>query len=76
MLLPEWRQWCLDKLQLSDRPISVDLFASPTMASAPLFITKEMDAFQYNWAHLSSIPHTLLWANPPFHLLDKVVEKI
>ena len=76
MLLPEWRQWCLVLLHMADRPIAADLFASPTMTAAPLFVTKEMDAFTYNWANLNSVAHTILWANPPFHLLDKVVEKI
>ena len=76
MLLPEWRHWCLEKLEISHIPIAVDLFASPTMTAAPLFITKQMDAFTFNWAELNYIPHTMLWANPPFHLLDRVVEKI
>ena len=76
MLLPEWRQWSLEKLGVANRPIAVDLFASPTMTAAPQFITRDMDAFTYNWSKLNAIPHTILWANPPFHALDKVVEKI
>ena len=76
MLLPEWRQWSLEKLSMADRPIIVDLFASPTMTAAPLFITREMDAFTYNWTRLNSESHTILWANPPFRLLDQVLEKI
>ena len=52
MLHNKCRKWALDRLQVGADPIEVDLFASPGMAAAPLFITKDMDAFSYAWDSL------------------------
>ena len=76
MLLPQFRQNALEQLMVGDRTISVDLFASPQMRAVDTYITKGMDAFTYNWTELNSAENTILWANPPFKLLDKVVEKV
>jgi hypothetical protein len=76
MLHPKWRKWALDELGVGEDPIEVDLFASPGMTAAPLFITKDMDAFAYSWELLMSHENGLLWANPPFKILGQVVKKI
>ena len=56
MLLPKFRTWALDHLGVGERPIAVDLFASPTMTAADRYITREMDAFTFNWAALHMPP--------------------
>lgn len=73
---PKWRVWALEALGVQSKKISVDLFASPWDAAAPLYITKAMNAFTFDWASLSTGPDDLLWANPPFGLLDRVANKL
>lgn len=75
-LVPKWRRWALAHLGVGHLPLGVDLFATPWSSAAPLFITKEMDAFSFNWGALQPDGSTLLWANPPFANLGKVVEKL
>ena len=76
MLIPEKRKEALNELGVGDIELGVGLFATPWATQAPLFITKEMDAFSYNWGSLSNGDDTLLWANRPFSLLEKVAEKL
>ena len=76
MLVPKWRDWALMQLGVSDYFLGVDLFATPWTTTAPLFISKEMDSFSYDWGQLKQSEDHLLWANPPFVLLDKVVAKL
>ena len=76
MLAPEWRKWGLEQLGEADNHISVDLFASPWAAAAPIFITKELDSFSFSWASLCEGENPLLWANPPFSKLGQVAQKI
>ena len=56
--------------------ITVDLFASNVNASCPLYITKRMDAFTYHWPSLCVKPTDILWANPPFSMMEEVVTKL
>ena len=75
-LVPKWREWALAHLGVGHIDLGVDLFATPWSSAAPLFITKEMDAFSFSWGALQPGGSTLLWANPPFAILEKVVEKL
>jgi hypothetical protein len=70
---PKWRAWAL---QVADVPVRIDLFAEPWSAAADLYITREMDAFSYDWGKLQEGSSGLLWANPPFRMLGKVAQKI
>ena len=65
MLLPKWREWALKHLGAENREIGVDLFASIAMRASDLFITREMDAFTFDWASLYPAPNDILWATPP-----------
>ena len=76
MLVPEWRNWAMDQLGLADLVLTVDLFATPWTTAAPFFVTKEMDAFSFDWGQLLLSEAQCLWANPPFALLSKVVAKL
>jgi hypothetical protein len=49
---------------------SMDLFASVENKQVDKFCTE--DAFQLNWGTLTDI----LWINPPFNIIDKVVNKL
>ena len=75
-LAPEWREHALQQLGVHPQEVRLDLFASKERAARPLFVTKGMDAFTYDWALLSEREAETLWANPPFYLLAKVVGKI
>ena len=76
MLDPKWRAWGMEGLGIGEVSIAVDLFATPWTAAAPLFITKEMNSFGYDWGRLCATQgESLLWANPPFRMLIRVAEK-
>ena len=48
-LTAEARGRALRELGLSQEEILVDLFASPQNATRPLYITKDMDSFGFDW---------------------------
>ena len=52
MLDPKWRAWGMEGLGIGEVSIVVDLFATPWTAAAPLYITKEMNSFAYDWGRL------------------------
>ena len=66
----------MDQLGVGDKVTSIDLFATPWTTAAPIFITKEMDSFSYDWGALLRSEEQILWANPPFALLSRVVAKL
>ena len=66
---PKWRKWALDRMGVGDLPIHVDLFAEPWSAATDLYITRDMDAFSYDWGPLQEGSRGILWANPPFRQL-------
>ena len=76
MLIPKWRDWALQQLGVAELNLSVDLFATPWTTCAPLFLTQELDSFSYDWGSLQASLDDLLWANPPFAMLPRVVEKL
>ena len=73
---PQWRQWALEQLGVGDVPIRVDLFSEPWSSAAEMFITRQMDAFTYDWGALQKDTQMLLWANPPFKMMGKVAQKL
>ena len=76
MLVPEWREWALDQLGVGESVLTVDLFATPWTTAAPYFISEEMDAFSFDWGALLLSEVQMLWANPPFAILGKVIAKL
>ena len=76
MLIPKWREWALQQLGVADMTLAVDLFTAPWSTAAPFLITKEMDAFTFDWSRLQPSDKHLLWANPPFVTLPKVASKL
>ena len=66
-LTPKIRKQVLAGLGVPEDWVQLDLFASEQNASHPVYITKQMDAFTYNWAELLSASHQVLWVNPPPH---------
>lgn len=75
-LAPEWREWALEKLGVGPQQVKVDLFATPEKAARSLFVTRTMDAFSFNWHELVESEDEVLWANPPFQSMEKVVAKL
>ena len=75
-LAPYWREEALRWLEVPAENVQVDLFARPGNNARPLYVTKAMDAFTYEWSRLVEGPGRVLWANPPFALLGKVVSKV
>ena len=64
MLVPKWRSWAVQQLGVEHLTLGVDLFATPWTTAAPLFITREMDAFSFHWGSLQESDSHLLWAKP------------
>lgn len=55
-----------------DLPLpSIDAFASPENCRVPKFWSIFDDAFLHNWSS-----EKLIWANPPFHLLNRVLDRL
>ena len=75
-LYPPVRQKAVKELHLDPHNIIVDLFASPENTHEKHFITLSMDAFSFDWSKLCTTPSDILWANPPFSMMEKVVTKI
>ena len=73
---PGMRDLALAHLGIPHDSVRVDLFSDISNAQEDHFITKDMDAFSFDWGLLCSAPHTTLWANPPFSLLSKVLAKV
>lgn len=60
---------------------TLDLFASPTNANFPRFVSHKaavgaflVNAMAHNWHRLEL--HHVLWANPPFSLIPAIISKI
>ena len=63
-------------LGVDPQRVLVDLFASRSNATQRLLISREMNAFSFNWGLLKEGDKDVLWANPPFSMLEKVVVKV
>ena len=75
-ILPAVRRQALLDLGVPQDWIQLDLFACKQNTTHEVYVTKHMDAFAYNWSKLLVQPHHVMWANPPFSLLDKVITKV
>ena len=75
-LSPELRLEVLRDLGVEDADITIDLFASAHNTTKDTFIDVQQDAFTFRWDKLTEQPHHVLWANPPFSLMSKVVTKV
>jgi hypothetical protein len=75
-LAPHIRDQVLKDLGVPKDNIVLDLFASKDNSLHPVFIDREQNAFTFNWESLCAGHDKLLWANPPFSLLDKVITKV
>ena len=64
----------LQKLGVSRAEFSTDLFANLVNAQENIFCTRKNSAFFYSWSALCE--NGILWANPPFSQLERVLCKI
>ena len=74
-LAPRWREWVISKFGIDPKQVKIDLFADEKNAARSTYITKEMDAFSYDWGKLAT-EEEILWANPPFTSMEKVLSKV
>ena len=72
---PEIRISVLSEFGLDRSKISIDLFASVADAHEQFFCTEQNSAWQYDWSKFCSNGE-ILWANPPFEDMSKVLTKI
>ena len=70
------RDQVLQGLHVPKAFVTIDLFANHVNKQESLYMTRENSAFRYNWSLLRSQENQLLWANPPFSQLSKVVTKL
>ena len=75
-LLPHIRDQALWDIGVLKEWVQADLFACKQNATHPVYIDKRRDAFTYSWDRLLSDPQHVLWANPPFSMMEQVVTKI
>jgi len=74
-LVPSVKQDALDFLGLEGE-FSCDLFANQMNAQHKPYCTRANSAFWYNWSKLCDFGGNILWANPPFSQLDRVLAKV
>ena len=70
------REEVLKNLEVFPSLIEVDLFANHKNFQHHLYCTRENSSFSYDWSSLTSSPSSLLWANPPFSQLERVLMKV
>ena len=46
---PRWRRWPFGQLDLHPEGVIVDLFGNPQNADLQMFVTRQMDAFAFEW---------------------------
>jgi hypothetical protein len=73
---PHLRERALKELDIDPKHIALDLFASHENSQEMFFINKDMNAFSFDWSKLCTTPSSILWANPPFSMMEKVLTKI
>ena len=71
---PYLREKCLRELGVNKEDIKIDMFASLADAQENIFMTEKNSAWRYDWGKLSN-EAGVLWVNPPFVDLVKVVTK-
>lgn len=70
------KEQALKKLGVKPQHLVVDMFANSLNKQSPLFCTRQNSAFGYDWTHLLEKEEEILWANPPFSQLVKVLTKL
>ena len=73
-LVNEVKACALEKLDIRREEFVVDLFSNFVNAQEKRFCTRQNSSFFYNWTELSK--HGILWANPPFSQLERVLAKV
>ena len=66
----------LRELEISPRQVLVDMFANHKNHKEALYCTRENSAWRYDWSALRKSESEVLWANPPFSQLSKVLTKL
>ena len=72
--MPSASKGSAQKLGVDPKMVQVDLFASHSDAHEEKYMIIENSAWKYNW-HSFCQNDEILWANPPFEDLEKVVTK-
>lgn len=75
-LAPCWREWALARLGVDPRDVKVDLFAQVGDRASCYAIDRSENAFAFDWSRLCENEGEVLWANPPFQIMSKVLGKI
>ena len=75
-LVEDWKKKSLQELEVPKQQINIDLFANHNNNQEALYCTRQNNAFWYSWSELSNFGENILWANPPFSQLDKVMTKL
>ena len=75
-LIPDVRKRALQELGINAENVVVDVFASEWNSHENLFCDKKNSAWRYDWNLLRESDDQLLWANPPFSKLEKVLTKV
>ena len=74
-LVPSVREEVLSKLEVDPLLIKVDLFANHANFQESKYCTRSNSAYFYDWSSLCE-PKCVLWANPPFSQLHRVLTKV
>jgi predicted aspartyl protease len=74
-LTKEHREKAFEELQLPREKIQVDLFANQRNHQEEFFCTRKTNAFSFDWSEICGV-NQILWANPPWTQLSKVLAKI
>ena len=74
-LKKDLRDSVLQELQVPKNNIVIDVFANHYNHQEAEYFTTQISAFFYNWSELLK-EGEILWANPPFSQLEKVVTKL
>ena len=75
-LIPEWRSKVLHELGIPKIQLTIDMFANHCNFQESMYCTRQNNAFHYDWSELCKNGEDILWANPPFSQLDKVMTKL
>ena len=72
-LVDQWKEKALQDLEISRGSLTIDLFANHINHQETKYCTRKNSAYMYNWEKLGN--DSLMWANPPFSQLSKVLTK-
>ena len=70
------RDEVLRELEVPKACFSIDVFANFRNCKESKYMTRENSAWRYNWSALRKESSEVLWANPPFSQLSKVLTKL